>query len=204
MTGDPAAAALAGGVALLERAIGYTLGSLNLVTSEALTRPTPCAGWDLATLLDHMDDSLAALSESAIPGHVSLTPPAPPDAGPAPATLQVVPAVVGSLRTRACGLLGAWAAAQQGHAVSIGDCSLDAVIVASVGAIEVAVHGWDIARACGQLRPIPPRIAEELLDLAPLFITSADRPHRFASPPPLPPHPTPSDHLLTYLGRTPH
>ncbi|WP_214321311.1 maleylpyruvate isomerase N-terminal domain-containing protein [Nonomuraea sediminis] len=285
MTGDPAAA-LAGGVALLERALAYTLGSLNLVTPENLTFPTPCARWDLAALLDHMDDSLAALSECATPGPVSLTPgdplpvtpdliepgvphsatpgvplpvtpdlvepgvphsatpgvppqvprdfvepgaPVPTDSVepgipvPAPtdsmepgipgsaargegdsAIVRVVPAVVGSLRARACGLLGAWAAAKQAHAVSIGDRSLDAVIVAGIGAIEVAVHGWDVASACGRPRPIPPRMAEELLDLVPLFVTAADRPHRFAFPTTLPPRPTPSDHLLTYLGRNPH
>src|SRR5690349_23901912 len=48
---------------LLERAIGYTLGSLLLVTPAAMTRPTPCADWDLGALLRHMDDSLAALHE---------------------------------------------------------------------------------------------------------------------------------------------
>ncbi len=40
-------AALTRDVALLERAMGYTLGSLVLVTPAAMANPTPCSGWDL-------------------------------------------------------------------------------------------------------------------------------------------------------------
>jgi hypothetical protein len=37
------ATVVTGGVALLERAMAYTLGGLLLVTPEAITNPTPCA-----------------------------------------------------------------------------------------------------------------------------------------------------------------
>ncbi|NRQ35642.1 TIGR03086 family protein, partial [Nonomuraea sp. NN258] len=57
--------ALIQGVALLERAIDYTLGSLRVVTPAVLCRPTPCAGWSLQELLDHLHDSLEALNEAA-------------------------------------------------------------------------------------------------------------------------------------------
>ena len=40
-------AALSRDVALLERAMGYTLGSLVLVTPDDMANPTPCAAWDL-------------------------------------------------------------------------------------------------------------------------------------------------------------
>lgn len=189
---EPVAAALAGGVALLERALGYTLGSLNLVVPETLHLPTPCARWDLGDLLDHMDDSLAALMEGANPGHIPLVPDEP---GPGR------PKVVASLRSRACTLLGAWAAARRDHGVSIGDCTMSAVVVAGVGAVEVAVHGWDVARTVGRDRPIPPELAGEMLDLVPLFVTDADRPARFAHPTPLPARASPSDRLLSFLGR---
>ena len=52
--------ALVGGVAVLERAVAYTLGSLAMVTPEALWRPTPCRHWDLYDLLEHLHDSMAA------------------------------------------------------------------------------------------------------------------------------------------------
>ena len=62
--------ALLGGVELLERAIGYTQGSLVLVSSDMLASATPCADWDLRGLLAHMMDSLVALSEAAELGHI--------------------------------------------------------------------------------------------------------------------------------------
>src|SRR2546423_11208778 len=75
--------ATAGGIALLERAINYLLGSLRPVTPEALARPTPCAGWDLRALLAHLDDSLGALTE-AVEAGAAWPPPRralPPPAG---------------------------------------------------------------------------------------------------------------------------
>ncbi len=74
MADRSATAALLGGVALLERAINYTLGSLLLVTPQLMSRPTPCQDWDLRTLLIHMNDSFDALCEAVDDGQVSLTP----------------------------------------------------------------------------------------------------------------------------------
>ena len=56
------------GFALLERAIGYTLGSLVLVDPGHMTAPTPCSRWDLRRLLRHMDESLRTLHQ-ALPLH---------------------------------------------------------------------------------------------------------------------------------------
>ena len=70
MTGRRASAALIGGITLLERAINYTLGSLHLVTAEAMSYPTPCEDWDLRALLVHLDDSLGALHQAIDVGYV--------------------------------------------------------------------------------------------------------------------------------------
>jgi hypothetical protein len=64
MTDEPAKAALIGAIALLERAINYTLGSLHVVTPEALSRATPCKDWDLRALLAHVNDCLMVLHEA--------------------------------------------------------------------------------------------------------------------------------------------
>jgi uncharacterized protein (TIGR03086 family) len=184
-------AALTGGIALLERAINYTLGSLALVTPAALTRPTPCPKWDLRALVDHVDDGLLALCEAVecdgIDLDVSVAPPGDP---------------VARLRARAARLLGAWAGADTGDLVRVSDHALTAAIVTTAGAIEIAVHGWDVARACGWHRPIPPSLAEELLDLAPLLVTAADRPARFGVPMNVLSG-SPSDRLVAFLGRHP-
>ena len=61
-------------VALLERAIDYTRIALSGVRADLLDAPTPCAQWDLRTLLEHMDDALAAFTEAADLGTVDLRP----------------------------------------------------------------------------------------------------------------------------------
>jgi uncharacterized protein (TIGR03086 family) len=194
MTDNRAPAALIGGITLLERAINYTYGSLQLVTVEALSHPTPCERWDLGALLDHMNDSLLALYEAVSVGRVDLA---------VRVDHEPVADPVARLRNRACSLLGAWAAADRDHTVSIGGSPLSSGIVTGTGAIEVAVHGWDVARACGGQRPIPPSLAEELLELAHLLVTDADRPTRFAAPVWLAPEAGPADRLIAFLGRHP-
>jgi hypothetical protein len=76
-------------------------------------------------------------------------------------------------------------------------------IVASIGAVEVAVHGWDVAQACGRHRPIPYALADEMLQLSPLFVADADRPARFAAPIEVPPMAGPSERLIAFFGRQP-
>ncbi|MFC5822294.1 hypothetical protein [Nonomuraea insulae] len=107
------------------------------------------------------------------------------------------------VRDTATDVLGRWAAMISGELVSVNDRHLTSPMVAAVGAIEIAVHGWDVARSCGERRPIPPLLAEELLDLTLLFVTREDRPTRFAPPVTVPAYAPAQDHLLAYLGRRP-
>jgi uncharacterized protein (TIGR03086 family) len=196
MTEPRPAATLSGGVALLERAVGYTLGQLHAVTTADLSRPTPCAGWDLRELLEHMDDSLAAVTEALDVRHVDAVP--GPGYGPAGSAVSLT----GTLRDRACRLLGALAR-PAGELVWVGGFPVPVGVVTSTGAVDVAVHGWDVGRACGHARPIPGQLAEAMLEILPLLVTGADRPVRFAAPVAVPPLASASDRLLAYLGRDP-
>ncbi|WP_433511765.1 TIGR03086 family metal-binding protein [Nonomuraea sp. CA-143628] len=196
---DTAGDAWLGGVALLGRAADYALNCLRLVTSADLDRPTPCHGWDLRTLLAHTNDSFAALTEAAALGHVALVPPLSDDDN----DRHGYGDDHDSLRNRATRLLRAWAGSTDAT-VSVGGCPLTAAMVSAVGAVEVAVHAWDVARACGHPRPIPDDVAAELLPLARLFVTDADRPARFAVPLNAAPRAPAQDRLLAYLGRDPH
>jgi uncharacterized protein (TIGR03086 family) len=196
MTDDGTSAALIGGLALLERAINYALGSLHIVTPVALAQPTPCPDWHLRDLLGHMDDSLLALQEAIDIGYVDLDVPSDPVGA------AVDPVV--SLRNRASQLLGAWANADGRQVISVAGQPLTAGILTSAGAIEIAVHGWDVARACGRHRPIPPSLAEEMLELSTLLVTDDDRPTRFAAPVAVAATADPSDRLIGFLGRHPH
>lgn len=202
MSAGSTTAALSGGVEVLERAMGYTLGSLLLVTPEAMSRPTPCDDWDLRALLLHMNDSLVTLHEAIAVGHVALDPtsdPGDPHADYGDPALDPV----ASLRNRACQMVGAWANARRSGAISIADLAVTSEVVAATGAVEVTVHGWDVARACGQDRPVPPALAEELLELAAVLVTDDDRPARFATPVDVRRLASAGDRLLGHLGRRP-
>ncbi len=195
MTEDQATASLVGGIGLLERAINYTLGSLHLVTPQAMSRPTPCRQWDLRVLLVHMTDSLAALCQAGDFGYVGLDPSDEEEEAVDP---------VAPLRNLACGMLGAWTSRGDASGiVTLADRSLTTSIVASAGAVEVAVHGWDVAEACGHHRPIAASLAEEMLELSQLLVSDADRPVRFAPPLAVPPDAGPADRLIAFLGRDP-
>jgi uncharacterized protein (TIGR03086 family) len=194
MTESRAAATSLGDVALLERAISYTLGNLHTVTSAALSRPTPCREWTLSQLLAHVNDSFIALQEAIDLGEVGLSPVAE-QADPAAGLVSL-------LRSRAGRLLGAFTSSGD-DMVSVGGCPLATSIVTRAGAVEIAVHGWDVGQACGLPRPIPPELAAELLALAPPLVTDTDRPVRFAPQVTVSPQASPSDRLVAFLGRHP-
>jgi uncharacterized protein (TIGR03086 family) len=194
---DPAPSGL-DGASLLERAVGYTRVSLQLVTSTPLTTATPCRGWDLHALLRHMNDSLAAFTEAAEIGYVDLVPVR--DVGHDEQVSDVGSVLVERLRARACALLGAWTHPRT-RSVAVADRVLGADVLAAAGSLEIAVHGWDVARACGVDRPLPAAFAAELLDLVPILVSDDDRPTRFAPSVDVPRYAPPSTRLLAALGR---
>jgi uncharacterized protein (TIGR03086 family) len=76
-------------------------------------------------------------------------------------------------------------------------------VVAVAGALEMAVHGWDIAQACGRDLSIPAGLAERLLASCPLLVGAGDRHSRFAPAVPVPRSAGPGDRLVALLGRQP-
>lgn len=178
---------------LLHQAITYALDVIPAVTPELLSRPTPCLGWDLRTLLRHANESLAALHQGAAAGRISLHATPDDDASTDPAL---------TFHARARRLLDAWTLpGPRARLITIEDCPLPAGVTASVGALEIAVHSWDISQACGQRRPIPQSLATDLLAISPLLITEATRYPLFAAAITVAPTAGPSDRLIAFLGR---
>jgi uncharacterized protein (TIGR03086 family) len=184
---------LARPVGLLERSVTYALGAVSDVGAEDLLRPTPCRGWNLRTLLAHFVESVDELRLDVDPGY------------------RPVPFAVGGIelvavfRERAGGLLGAWAGAGcADRRLPIDELSLDASTVAWVGAIEIAVHGWDVSQACGAARPMPPELATGVLGAALRLVTPDTRHPHFAARIPAPPSADPGSRLVAFLGRDPH
>jgi uncharacterized protein (TIGR03086 family) len=182
-----------GETGLLEQAIGYATLSVLDVTPALLPRSTPCRGWNLDMLLRHACESLAALHDGTVTGHIGLIP-AAPDRNPAADPVR-------TFRDRAGRLLAAWAAGHRHRVLDIGNLPLPAIAMECAGALEIAVHGWDISQAWGQRRPIPDTLAARLLAVAPLLIPETGR-HPLFGPPVTARAPAgPGDRLVAYLGR---
>ncbi len=184
------------GARLLEPSISYALGVVLAVTPELLPRPTSCRGWDLRMLLRHASESLAAIHEGIEAGRVG------PD--PAAEDGELVADPARAFRDRAGQLLDAWTSpGHQRQVIEIAGCPLAASVMAAAAALEVAVHAWDVSRACGQRQPIPLALATGLLVIAPTLVPRTGRHPQFAAPVTVPATACPSDRLAAFLGRTP-
>jgi uncharacterized protein (TIGR03086 family) len=175
------------GVELLERALGYTRRTLATVATAHLCLPTPCAHWRLADLLAHMEDSLDAFAEGAA-GAIALH-----SAAPAPLDERIA-----TLQTKACELLGAWAATTT-DLVEVGGRPMPVGTISRLAAVEITVHGWDVGRTTGAGLPIPEPFAEELLPTA--LALALEQHGEFGPPVPVPADAGPARRLLALLGR---
>jgi uncharacterized protein (TIGR03086 family) len=186
-----------GATGLLAGAISYALGACALIGPGELALPTPCPDWNLAMLLGHLSDSMADLETSIRTGQLDLDHPRGP-VGEEP---------VEALRDRAAQLLCvSYGYAGPEQFVTVGGLPIPAGLVVCTGAVEIAVHGWDVmaalARADGsRSAPIPAALAARLLRLCPLIV--AGRENLFAVPVEVPAQACPGDQLIGYLGRNP-
>ena len=185
-----------GAITLLASAISYALGACVQVAPREMTLPTPCTDWDLEALLAHLAASMADLESALRTGYLEPEPddratPDPDDDDP-----------VELLRDRAANLLFAcYAHHGPDRFVLVGGLPLPAGIVTCTGAVEIAVHGWDVRAARGRGDPIPPALATRMLRLSPLLVTGRDG--LFGTPVQVPAQASPGDQLVAYLGRHP-
>jgi uncharacterized protein (TIGR03086 family) len=172
---------------LLERATSYTLGSLQAVTLEQLHAPTPCTDWDLRTLLQHLNESLDLLSAClGVDNTRSTDDP------------------MGAFRMHATTLLDAIAHDGTDRSVVIaGRYRMSIGLIAATGAVEIAVHGWDVSRATKVDRPIPCELARDMWEICQSVTVDADQHRLFAPAIPAPPAAALGDQLVAFLGRDP-
>ncbi|GAA3550223.1 TIGR03086 family metal-binding protein [Nocardioides daeguensis] len=187
MTAATAPDGMVAGLDLLQRALDYTRDALGTITCADVDRPTPCAGWNLADLLAHMEDALDAFAEAA-DGAVGLS-----SAAPTPLEARVQ-----ALQHKACALLAAWLRADR-PTVEVGGRPLAIDAIARIAALEIAVHGWDVGQATGCGAPLPEPLAVALLPSALQIALAGD--DRFAPPLPVAVEAPAGLHVLALLGR---
>jgi uncharacterized protein (TIGR03086 family) len=185
-----------GATGLLVGAIGYTLGVCALVGPGDMTLPTPCAEWDLGMLLAHLSASMADLETAIRTGTLGLERPPDNAAGDPVETLRDQAAQL------LCTVYGYDSAVRF---VAVAGLPVPAGLVACTGAVEIAVHGWDVSAArsgaCRLIPPIPAVLATRMLRVCPLVV--AGREGLFAGPVEVPAQASPGDRLVGFLGRDP-
>jgi uncharacterized protein (TIGR03086 family) len=197
---------------LLAGALRYALRTVPLVTADQLTAPTPCRDWDLRQLLLHACDSVAALTEGLCAGRVRLDPAPPWPADP----VGTFTAAAHRLLVRCESAPGPAGSASRGTAddgaidgsaidgtVSIGGCPMAVHLLSCTGAVEIAVHAWDVGQSCGRRWPIPEPLADLLLPAAEALVGDDERPGLFAAPVRAPAAANAADRLTAFLGRAP-
>lgn len=192
MTMAQPAQSLSGGMELLERAISFAVSAFGEVTPDRLSAATPCATWCVQDVMDHLNDSMSTIGEAFDDGWVHLEMD-PRKQCPVAVLQDSARALLATVAVRRAGLT----------TIEIDGRAIAGSVVAATGALELAVHGWDLAQGCGSVRPLPEELAADLLRLAPLLVSEDDRPGRFADPVPVPADSSHSDRLLAWLGRKP-
>ncbi|HMI25617.1 MAG TPA: TIGR03086 family metal-binding protein [Streptosporangiaceae bacterium] len=191
---------LPGAIGLLAGAVSYMLGVCAPLGPGEMALPTPCPHWDVARLLGHLCESMADLEAALRTGRLELDEQVS-RAGGDP---------VEALRDRAAELLCAgYCYGGPERFVAVGGLPIPAGLVACTGAVEIAVHGWDVSAAraragrAGGVRetPIPAALATRMLRLGPLLV--AGREGLFGVPVEVPAQASPGDRLVSYLGRHP-
>jgi uncharacterized protein (TIGR03086 family) len=191
---------------LHRRAVAGIRPVLARVTPNDLDRPTPCAGWDLRALLEHMtgqDHGFAAAVRAARAGdEVDVAAFAPRPLGPSPAA------------TLAAGLdevVAAFAAgADRPVLLPEFGARLPVPTVVQMHLVDTLVHGWDVAAALGTQADYTAALDREVVAAALAMSeqvpddASREAPGApFAHALPAPPDADPWTRTLTLLGRDP-
>ncbi|MBE8526017.1 maleylpyruvate isomerase family mycothiol-dependent enzyme [Amycolatopsis sp. H6(2020)] len=176
--------------AMLAAALDHAVASAGEVGLADLGRPSGCVGWTVAEVLAHLVRSLRCVATSLASGAV---PPIPvPPEGPftARSLRRDLGQAAAALTVAATDLRGR-------RSVAVDGLPLACHQLIVVGAIEAAVHGWDVDQA----RAIPGELAGRLLAELPSVLDRGIRRGVFAEPVALPVGRPAGERLLAALGR---
>jgi uncharacterized protein (TIGR03086 family) len=183
----------------LEPAARALRGLLPGVTDDNLADPTPCAGWTVGDLLDHLLGLTVAFRMAA-----AKEPDPAPDGPAEPSATNLPAGWREDLPERLDALVAAWRdpAAWSGE-TSVGGATLPGAIMGVVALNELTLHGWDLARSTDQPFDPDPRTVEAVHGLVSHQASDDGTPGLFG--PQLRPDPAAPlfDQVLALSGRDP-
>lgn len=176
-------------LASAEATLGVLQQALHTISREDLSKPTPCAEYDVAQLTDHLLRSITVLGGAADAQF--------PDRN---AEDSVERQIIGAARPA----LDAWHRRGLDGMVAIGPNELPAAVAAGILSIEFLVHAWDYATATGHDIDVADSFADYVLTMAKKIITPQGRKTAgFADPVEVPNEASPLDRLIAFTGRHP-
>ena len=152
-------------LSLHRTAVLASVDAVNAVTRDDLDRPTPCAGWDLATLLAHMTVQHRGFAAAAR-GGTDLDVWAPATVADAVASDPA-----GTYSAAADDVLDAFQADGVLDATfTLPEFGPGATFPAAMAIgfhfVDYVVHGWDVARSIGAAFELPHDVIEAVLPIA--------------------------------------
>ncbi|MBO0771155.1 MAG: TIGR03086 family protein [Actinobacteria bacterium] len=144
-----------GTLALLERALGQTADVIAAIRPDQAGLATPCPDWDVRELVRHVAGQ--GLSNFLVRARGETADWQAP-------TGELGDDWAAEFRSRADELMAVWRAADLGRPVAVpGGGQAPLRNRADQQITELAVHGWDLARATGQRAELDPAVAEHAL-----------------------------------------
>lgn len=183
-----------------ERAVRLSVEAVQSVTGSPLDSRTPCVGWDLRTLLDHMAAQNRGFAAAA-------------RGEDDPAVWDVHPThdPFADVRHSADEVLASFAdpgALTRTLAVpEVPPGRFPAQIALCFHLIDSVVHAWDVARTVGRTIELDADLAHTALRIAEAVPTGSYRQQpgaAFAAALEVPPESATMDRILLLLGRSPH
>ncbi len=178
---------------------------LDGLTDEQLGDPTPCGGYSVATLLDHLMGLSLAFTWAARKT-------APPADGSAPRPGQATadhldPAWRDLLPGRLADLAKAWREPSAWEGLTeVAGVRMPAPLMAVVALDELVLHGWDLARSTGQPFTCTPANTAAVLEFTHASTQpewAAGRDGLFGPVVSVPAHAPAFDRALGFAGRDP-
>jgi uncharacterized protein (TIGR03086 family) len=118
-----------------------------LVPDDAMANPTPCDGWTVTDLLNHMNERHEAIARVALP-------PLEVNGDPRDGFARIAARCLAVLE-------------EAGETVDLPQRGPTPTrMVLGVHAVDMLVHRWDLARALGTVPSVPSRLTDAVLPLA--------------------------------------
>ncbi|MER7763196.1 TIGR03086 family metal-binding protein [Streptomyces sp. NPDC097619] len=184
------------GFKLLSDAHDYLLAAVRGVPADGWGDPTPCTEWTVRQVYNH-----ALLDQQALTMQISGVAPASDPFEPVDAVgADPVAQLAEVLRAAAA----AWESERDAERVPTPMGPMPATTGAAAGALDAALHAWDIARATGQDLPLTEDLAERLEEIASRLVDFVrDSFGKYAAPVPVPEDAGRAAALLGFTGRDP-